>query len=285
MPCVCCVHICIVCCVHICAVCCVHICAVCCVHICAMCTSVLCVVCISVLRVCVVCTPVLCVVCTSVLCVVWTSVLCVCCVHICVVCTSVLCVVCTSVLCVVCTSVPCVLCAHLCCVLCAHLCCVCVVCTSVLCVYCVHICAVRVVCVHFDAHTWLRDPWPLLLPGCFTPAVYLRSVLAVCTCPRGTGGAIPSVGMDTQARLRGQPAAEQGVPASILKGMLSREHGPGPLILARHSFGLFPRRVPLPAVRGCSGPLTATSTHSVLSPSTRVHRRQFPGFSLNQSDS
>ena len=150
---------------------------------------------------------------------------------------------------------------------------------------CVHVCAVCVVSVHFDAHTWLWDPWPLLLPGCFTPAVYLRSVLAVCTCPGGTGGAIPSVGMDTQARLRGQPAAEQGVPTSILKGMLSGEHGPGPLILACHSFGLFSRHVPLPAIHGCSGPLTAASTHSVLSPSTRVHQRQFPGFSLNQSDS
>ena len=256
----------------------------------------MCVVCTSVL--CVVCTSVPCVVCTSVLCVVCTSMPCV---HLyCVLCAYLCCV------CVLCAHLCCVLCAHLYCVLCGHLCCVCVVCTSVLCVHlycvlcahlccvlcahlcrvcCVHICAVCFVCVHFDAHTWLRDPWPLLLPGCFTPAVYLRSVLAVCTCPRGTGGAIPSVGMDTQARLRGQPAAEQGVPASILKGMLSREHGPGPLILARHSFGLFPRRVPLPAVRGCSGPLTATSTHSVLSPSTRVHRRQFPGFSLNQSDS
>ena len=219
-------------------------------------------------------------------CVVCTSVPCVLCAHLCcVLCAHLYCVVCTSVPCVLCAHLYCVLCVHLCCVLCAHLCCVCVVCTSVPCVYCVHICAVCVACVHFDAHTWLRDPWPLLLPGCFTPAVYLRSVLAVCTCPRGTGGAIPSVGMDTQARLRGQPATEQGVPASILKGMLSREHGPGPLILGRHSFGLFPRRVPLPAVRGCSGPLTATSTHSVLSPSTRVHRRQFPGFSLNQSDS
>lgn len=43
--------------------------------------------------------------------------------------------------------------------------------------------------------------------------------------------------------------------------------------------------LPFPAVRGCSGPLTAASTHTVLSPSTPAHQCQFSGFSLNQSDS
>ena len=232
---------------------------------CVVCTSVLCVVCTSVL--CVLCTSVLCCVHICAVCVVCTSVPCVLCAHLCcVLCAHLYCVVCTSVPCVLCAHLYCVLCVHLCCVLCAHLCCVCVVCTSVPCVYCVHICAVCVACVHFDAHTWLRDPWPLLLPGCFTPAVYLRSVLAVCTCPRGTGGAIPSVGMDTQARLRGQPAAEQGVPASVLKGMLSGEHGPGPLILAVTALGCFPGASHSPPSvaaqdRSLPPPRTASSAH------------------------
>ena len=213
----------------------------------------------------------------------------------CVVCISVLCVLYARLccVCVVCTAVLRV-CVYPCCVLYARLCCVCAVCTAVLCVCCVYIravcCvhtrAVRVVCVHFDAHSWLRDPWPLpSAPWTVHPLCVFKICLRCVHLPQGIGGAIPSVGMDTQARLRGQPAAEQGVPASILKCMLSGEHHPGPLILSGHGFGLFPRHVPLPTVHGRSGLLTAVSTHSVLSPSTRVHRRQFPGFSLNQSDS
>ena len=265
MLCMLCVYPCCVLCAHPCCVCCVYIRAVCCMHafaVCVLCAQLSCV-CVYIRAVCCMHVFAVCVLCAQLSCM-CVYIRAVCCAH-----TRAVYVVCTSVL-------------RVCCL---HICAVCM-CVYIRAVCCVHTRAVCVVCVHFDAHSWLRDPWPLpSAPWTVHPLCVFKICLRCVHLPQGIGGAIPSVGMDTQARLRGQPAAEQGVPASILKCMLSGEHHPGPLILSGHGFGLFPRHVPLPTVHGRSGLLTAVSTHSVLSPSTRVHRRQFPGFSLNQSDS
>ena len=168
VPCVWCAHLCRVLCVYLCCVCCMHVFAA-----CVLCAQLSCM-CVYIRAVCCAHTHAVYVVCTSVLCV--------CCMH-----AFAVCVLCAQ-LCCVCVYIRAVCCMHVfaACVLCAQLCCVCVVCISVLCVVCTPVLCVLCACILMHTRGYgIPGPF-LLLPGRFTPSVYLRSVFGVCTCPRGS---------------------------------------------------------------------------------------------------